>query len=198
MTTVRGTLRSTETRESEASAPDTSTARAAALEQLDLTTFELQQANPVAGSPGGQTTVRAIARSVGAQLRRRTAGVPRRRGRRITGKPYDHDDITSSMRGDGWRGDPVDVVEMPDGAVTSMDNTRIRAARETDTPVQALAHDHHEPLSDLDARRFRKNGREPATWGEAATVRIEGQGSTWSRANPAGSHNLPLLTGSPR
>ena len=63
MTTVRGTLRSTEIRESEASAPDTSTARAAALEQLDLTTFELQQANTVAGSPGGQTTVRAIARS---------------------------------------------------------------------------------------------------------------------------------------
>jgi hypothetical protein len=63
VTTVRGTLRSTEIRELEGSAPDTSTARAAALEQLDLTTFELHQANTVAGSPGGQTTVRAITRS---------------------------------------------------------------------------------------------------------------------------------------
>jgi uncharacterized protein YukE len=118
---------------------------------------------------------------------------------RTTGEPYNYDDITNSMRDGGWRGDPVDVVEMPDGASTSMDNTRIRAARETDTPVQARAHEHHEPLTAREVERFTKRGHaEPRTWGEAAEVRMKSQGTNWSKANPAGSHDLPKLTGVPQ
>lgn len=41
------------------------------------------------------------------------------------------------MRTNGWKGDPVDVVKMPDGKLTSMDNTRIAAAREAGIDVKA-------------------------------------------------------------
>ena len=47
---------------------------------------------------------------------------------------------------------------MPDGAVTSMDNTRIRTARETGTPVQTRAHEHNEALTADEVKRFRKSG----------------------------------------
>ena len=42
-----------------------------------------------------------------------------------------------SMKSDGWKGDPVDVVRMPDGKLTSIDNTRIAAAREAGIDVKA-------------------------------------------------------------
>ena len=63
MTTVRGTLRSTETVESEASASTVSDARAAAVAGLDLVNNDLLQLNTVASKATGESTVRAIARS---------------------------------------------------------------------------------------------------------------------------------------
>src|SRR5450759_5740009 len=36
--------------------------------------------------------------------------------------------IAESMRADGWVGDPIDVVRMPDGGLTTIDNTRVVAA----------------------------------------------------------------------
>ncbi|WP_395820250.1 hypothetical protein [Curtobacterium flaccumfaciens] len=77
---------------------------------------------------------------------------------RTTGDPCNYDDITNSMRDGGWRGHPVDVAEMPDGAVTSMDNTRSRTARETGTPVQTRAHEHNEAMTADEVKRFRKSG----------------------------------------
>ncbi|MCE0459404.1 hypothetical protein [Curtobacterium flaccumfaciens] len=69
MTTVRGTLRSTETQESEASGPDIGTAREAALAALDLVAFELQQANTVNSKATGESTIRAVARSRATRAR---------------------------------------------------------------------------------------------------------------------------------
>ena len=63
MTTVRGTLRSTETVESEASASTVSDARAAAVTGVDLVNNDLLQLNTVASKATGESTVRAIARS---------------------------------------------------------------------------------------------------------------------------------------
>ena len=77
---------------------------------------------------------------------------------RSTELPCNYEDITNSMRYGGWRGHPVDVAEMLDGAVTSMDNTRIRTARETGTPVQTRAHEHNEALTADEVKRFRKSG----------------------------------------
>ncbi|MFJ3035662.1 hypothetical protein ACIPC2_14735 [Curtobacterium pusillum] len=63
MTTMRGELRSTETRESEGSGDNIEAARQAAIAALDLDGFELQQINAVTSKATGETTVRAVARA---------------------------------------------------------------------------------------------------------------------------------------
>lgn len=63
MTTLRGTLRSTETRESEGSGDTIGEARAAAIAGLDLDGFELLQVTTVASKATGESTVKALARS---------------------------------------------------------------------------------------------------------------------------------------
>lgn len=45
------------------------------------------------------------------------------------------------MKKDGWKGDSVDVIKMPDGKLTNMDNTRILAEREAGISVKAKVHD---------------------------------------------------------
>jgi filamentous hemagglutinin len=51
------------------------------------------------------------------------------------------------MKTNGWKGDPVDVVKMPDGKLTSMDNTRIAAAREAGIDVNASVRGFDDPLT---------------------------------------------------
>lgn len=54
------------------------------------------------------------------------------------------------MRANGWKGDPVDpvdVVKIPDGKLTSMDNTRIAAAREAGIDVKASVRGFDDPLT---------------------------------------------------
>ncbi|WP_144763001.1 hypothetical protein [Curtobacterium sp. 9128] len=63
MATVRGTLRSTETRESEGSGDTIGDARIAATAALDLDGFELLQVTTVTSKATGESTVRAVARS---------------------------------------------------------------------------------------------------------------------------------------
>ena len=119
---------------------------------------------------------------------------------RKTGKPYTYDDIKDSMEKDGWQGEPIDVVEMPDGEITSIDNTRVRAAKETGTEIQANVRKHDELLPDeiIEEGRFgTPKVPNPKTWGEAASARIQKQGSTWEKENPFGSHDLPRITGKP-
>ena len=116
---------------------------------------------------------------------------------------YTYDDIKNSMQKEGWQGEPIDVVKMPDGGLTSIDNTRVRGAKVTNTPIKANIRKYDEPLSDADKTRFRKRNSKgqvienPQTWGEAIEYRIKRQGSTWSRENPHGTHELPRLTGKP-
>jgi hypothetical protein len=111
------------------------------------------------------------------------------------GKGYNYKDITDSMERDGWNGDPVDIVKMPDGELTSVDNTRILAARETGTDVQAVVHDYNEPLSP--EIQNQRGWQEYNTWGEATEGRIDGQGSAFRTANPNGTHDLPRINGAP-
>lgn len=59
MTKVVGTLRSTETQESEGSGDNISEARQAAIAGLNLEGFELQQANTVTSKATGETTIKA-------------------------------------------------------------------------------------------------------------------------------------------
>ena len=55
-------------------------------------------------------------------------------------------DIADSMRASGWVGDPIDVVRMQDGGLTSVDNTRVLAANEAGINVQAVVHGFDDPL----------------------------------------------------
>ena len=105
------------------------------------------------------------------------------------------------MKKDGWKGEPVDVVKMPDGKITSMDNTRILAAREAGIDVQATVRNASDKLSPKEIVRFRnrKKGFNPETWGEAMTGRINKQKpKSFAKDNPLGSINSPKVTGKPK
>ena len=62
---------------------------------------------------------------------------------------------------------------MPDGKLTSMDNTRIAAAREAGIDVKASVRGYDDPLSPAiqEARAWQSFN----TWGEAITSRINKQ-----------------------
>jgi len=112
---------------------------------------------------------------------------------RGTGVKYTYDDLVNNMKTNGWKGDPVDVIKMPDGKMTSMDNTRISAAREAGIDVKANVRNFNDPLpKDMIASGRFGNA---TTWGEAITGRINNQSGGFSKNNPYGSDNNPRITG---
>ncbi|MGQ5525288.1 hypothetical protein ACUHMQ_18780, partial [Chitinimonas sp. PSY-7] len=114
---------------------------------------------------------------------------------RATGKSYNYDDLVTSMRQDGWKGDPVDVVRMQDSKLTSMDNTRIRAAREAQIDVQANVRSFTDPLTQSEIGRFTKKAEVPTTWGEALLIRINSQSGKFGIYHPNGADTLPRVKG---
>jgi len=120
---------------------------------------------------------------------------------RKTGKKFTYDDLVDSMKKDGWKGDPVDVVKMPDGKITSMDNTRILAAREAGIDVQATVRNAGDKLSPAEVERFTDldKGFHPETWGDAISGRINKQKpKRFPKENPSGSITPPRVTGKPK
>jgi filamentous hemagglutinin len=91
--------------------------------------------------------------------------------------------LTESMKANGWSGAPIDVVRMPDGLLTAVDNTRLAAAKLTGTPVQAVMRDFGEAFPAARAGGNLQGG----TWGEAVLNRIGGQKPGWQRLYPNGS-----------
>jgi len=114
------------------------------------------------------------------------------------GVEYTYDDILESMSEKGWDGEPIDVVRMRDGMLTSVDNTRLRVARETDTVIDANVHSGDEVLTPAEVERLYWKNMTPTTWEEAVLVRVAKQGSTWARENPLGTFELPRITGKPQ
>jgi len=113
---------------------------------------------------------------------------------RSTNLPYTYDDLVDNMRNYGWRGDPIDVVHMPDGILTSVDNTRLAAAREAGINIQANIHGFNDPLPDefYLTRRF----GDARTWGEAVLYRIRRQRPpVFEIDNPNGAVRRPVLNG---
>lgn len=97
-------------------------------------------------------------------------------------------EIADSMQTNGWAGDPIDVVQMPDEGLTSVDNTRVVAADETGIDVQATIHAFDEPLPEDQVGRFTtRRGGVPSTWGDAVMNRIGGQNSTFRNSYPYGA-----------
>lgn len=117
-----------------------------------------------------------------------------------------YDDIVRSMRKEGWKdglgpdGKPkeLDMVKMKDGKLTSMDNTRVTAAREAGIKVQGNLRNYDDPLTPAEVERFtREDFAPPKTWGEAIEVRIKSQGGKFARENPQGAAQTPRVTGRP-
>ncbi|MES2770383.1 MAG: hypothetical protein V4623_00100 [Pseudomonadota bacterium] len=85
--------------------------------------------------------------------------------------------IEASMRTKGFdKKCCIDVVRMPDGNLTSMDNTRLLAAKRTKVPVYASVHEFNEriPQQQCLQRYFfdATTGLPSATWGEAMHARL--------------------------
>ena len=97
--------------------------------------------------------------------------------------------IIDSMTANGWQGGPIDVVLMPDGGLTAIDNKRLLAAKITKTPVQANVHRFHAPIATARASSLvSKTGSLPTTWGEGALNRIARQTGGFATMNPFGSN----------
>jgi RHS repeat-associated protein len=96
--------------------------------------------------------------------------------------------IIDSMRANGWVGDPIDVVQMPDGGLTTIDNTRVVAANQAGINVQAMIHGFDDPLPEGFIERFTTpKGGVPSTWGDGILNRIGAQNSLFRNTYPFGS-----------
>ena len=103
--------------------------------------------------------------------------------------------IIESMKKNGWLGDPIDVVTMPDGKLTTLDNTRVVAARVAGIKAEAREHGYSDPLPDrATAQRFTTpKGGIPSTWGQAVENRIGKQSSSFRRNSPNGSYYMKKI-----
>ncbi len=116
---------------------------------------------------------------------------------RATHEPYTYDDLAESMRSGGWQGKPINAVDLGHHGVTSLDNTRLMAARETNTAAHVVIHHPDELLTRREIKRFTPFGSilKPETWGDALDLRILNQKEPWASMNPYGTHELPTVTG---
>lgn len=97
------------------------------------------------------------------------------------------EDIVQSMKTKGWSGDPVDVVKMADGGLTSLDNTRVLAAHEAGIEAQAVVRNASDALPTNMIERFTTKNGIPKTWGDAVKLRIQKQNSGYRNTYPSGS-----------
>lgn len=97
-------------------------------------------------------------------------------------------EIIDSMRANGWAGDPIDAVRMPDGGLTTVDNTRVVAAGHAGIDVQVNSHEFDEEITDP-MRIFTLTTKRgvPSTWGDGVSLRIGNQAGAYRRAYPMGS-----------
>lgn len=93
------------------------------------------------------------------------------------------DSLIRGMKKNGWARGPIQVIDMGNGNLVSMDNRRLRAAIETGTPVHAIIHKMNEPLPGSYKRQFHIMNRStntevarPQTWGEAVYNRLFSNG----------------------
>jgi hypothetical protein len=92
------------------------------------------------------------------------------------------------MKQNGWKGDPIDVVRMPDGKLTTIDNTRVLSARYAEIDVKANVYNHTDLLPEDLIQRFTTKKGVPQTWGDAINLRIGKQSSAYRKLYPSGSN----------
>ncbi|WP_425543455.1 DUF6531 domain-containing protein [Streptomyces luteireticuli] len=97
-------------------------------------------------------------------------------------------ELVDSMRAKGWAGDPIDVVKMPDGGLTTIDNTRVVAARHAGIDVKVRVHAFDEVLpNQQQIDRLTTPKGIPETWGDAVGLRIGKQSAKYRNRWPMGS-----------
>jgi len=102
--------------------------------------------------------------------------------------------LVESMSTNGWVGNPIDVVSMPDGTLATIDNTRVLAARMAGIDVQANVRGFGELITDpVRQASLTERGIVPDTWGDAALLRINKpiQNATYPNMNPNWSTRYP-------
>jgi hypothetical protein len=133
------------------------------------------------------------------------------------------DTLIKSMKADGWKGDPIDVVRA-NGELVSIDNRRLYAARAAGIEAPVTVHNAEAKLPDAMKDRFKlqvdlyegaakklttakpdpsatpkyAKGAAAETWSEAVAFRTANQGKMTGIDFPiGGSHSLPALTTKP-
>ncbi len=77
---------------------------------------------------------------------------------------------------------------MPDGGITTLDNTRVLAAHQAGINVQARVHWYDDVLPMSNVERFTApKGDVPTSWGEAVQNRIAAQNASYQIRWPSGS-----------
>jgi hypothetical protein len=143
--------------------------------------------NPLKSATGdGEPTMRPSA-APGAAPMNIDPNIIRFSQHSVTGTPA----IADAMRANGWVGDPIDVVQMPDGSLTTVDNTRVLAAKQAGIDVSANVHGFDEPLPANMVGRFTTRTGQATTWGEAISQRISRQTAALRNTSPLGSWNDP-------
>lgn len=87
----------------------------------------------------------------------------------------------------------IDVVEMPDGGYTTVDNRRLAAAQEANVPVFVRKLKGDTPISRDQAARFPGiDGSLPEAWAEAVENRVSKQKpKAHAEENPSGFRDFP-------
>jgi len=102
------------------------------------------------------------------------------------------EDIVTNMKKNGWKGDNIDIVKMSDNMYTTVDNTRLLAAKRAGIDIKANVHNFDDLIDTDMAKRFlNKKGEAPKTWGEAVQNRINNQKKTFRENYQSGSFVEP-------
>nr|WP_323866508.1 hypothetical protein [Xenorhabdus sp. Flor] len=96
-------------------------------------------------------------------------------------------ELVQSMKNKGWAGEPIDVIRMSDGKLTTIDNTRVLAASRAGIKVKARIYDGTSPLPPEFTQRFTTYKGIPSTWEEAINLRIGKQNAGYRNRYPKGS-----------
>ena len=97
-------------------------------------------------------------------------------------------EIIDSMKKNGWVGEPIDIVKMSDGKFTTVDNTRLLAAKYAGINVKVKVHSYEEVLPNNMIDRFTTRKGVPTTWGDAVNLRIGKQNQLYRDLYPYGSN----------
>ena len=153
---------------------------------------EAGETGGIAGSEGIAAVVRAAGKG---KVRIKSAGnsINPNKIRYSQSSVNGSSDIIQSMKKNGWKGDPIDVVEMPDGIYTTIDNTRVVSAREAGINVQANVYGYNDPLPSEYIERFTIKKGVPKTWGEAIELRVGKQKASFRNGNLYGKFNMETI-----